>query len=277
MLPEEYRHHEPLGVEIRFDHIECGDTRQRLYVTRTSKGWKHHCHNCAPRMSGFTFGDTNLSPVDTAREVKKLTENQVVRPSEIELPADFSSEIPPRGLAWLTRYGISAEEVTRFGLGYSRGMDRLILPVYQKDQLVFWQGRALGTITKENPKYINVRAGGRDVYFERDSTNRLLCCIVEDILSAIKVGRHTHTIALLGSYISDSLIRNLFKAETVRIWLDADKYTTALRYSTRISALAGIISQVIYTPNDPKEYSDEQIHEILYPPITHADVSSGCS
>lgn len=257
MLPEKYRHREELDSEVAFDHEECGDSRTRLYVKRTSKGHLYHCHNCGFR--GFQRGGL-LTPSETVRVLKQEPQLETTIVKDVRLPNDFTTEIPPEGLAWLYKYGITDEEIRAYGLGYSPSLQRLILPVYSEGDLVYWQGRSLNKDQK--PKYINVKQGGRDVYFSRN-TESDWGCLVEDILSAIKVGRVTSSIGLLGSYIPSILSRNLLEFDRVYIWLDEDKWKDSVKYARKLSVLLGKRVTPIRTELDPKEYSTEGIREIL--------------
>lgn len=262
MLPSQYRHYDPIGVEVRFNHEECGDKRSRLYVTRLANGWKYHCHNCAPQCSGFYRLSGIPSPKETLDAVLKVTEKTNHFVGKVELPSDFTTRIPGTGLTWLYKYGITDEEIACYNFGYSRHLNRLVLPVYQDDVLIFWQGRNLGQVTKQNPKYLNIRSKGRDAYFRVGCggislPNKL--AIVEDILSAVKVGRICPSIALLGSYIPDSLTRILVKYQKVGIWLDPDKKKEAIRYAARYQKLLGKLVIPILTDKDPKDYTDAEI------------------
>ena len=268
MLPLTCRFYGQIGEQRRFDCPSCGDARGRLYVKRVAGGWKFHCHNCAPKMSGFCRDSTLLTPSQLAQVLHKPERNQVVSQSEIRLPSDFSPDIPDRGKAWLYGYGISELDVAQYGFGYSVYCGRLILPVYDAGgSLVFWQGRNLGQVTKENPKYINVRAAGRLVFFEAHPSSLWLrrdCCVlVEDILSAIRVGRYFPCIALLGSYIPTELFRNLNGYKHLHIWLDKDKTASAARYMRRMAVLMNKSVGMTVTDLDPKEQTDEFIRSIL--------------
>jgi hypothetical protein len=275
VLSQEYQHREEVGTEVRYNHEECNDSRGRLYVRRTPYGYYYFCHNCGYK--GRSRSD-ELTPQETIKAVERLQENQVVAPNEIKLPDDFITDIPDRGLAWLYKYGITDGEIGRFGFGFSRTLNRLILPVFRDQDLIYWQGRALDP--EQKPKYINIRAGGKGVFFQSDFLTSSICsgmlaggrvgredhlvCIVEDILSAIKVGRVTNAIALLGSYIPDSLSRILDSYDRVFVWLDSDKRKEAIKYSQRIQVLTGKQTKVIYTEKDPKEYTDNEIRQVLF-------------
>lgn len=190
--------------------------------------------------------------------------NKTINTPSCSLPRDYSVCIPSAGLSWLYKYGITDEEISKYHFGYSERMKRLILPVYnQKGELVYWQGRNLGKVTKENPKYINVRSSKDALFFVRHERNDERIVLVEDILSACKVGRVTNCLALLGSYVSNNLLSFLKDYGRIFVWLDEDKRFESIKYSSRVKLLTGKDCSSIITELDPKELSEEVIKNIL--------------
>jgi hypothetical protein len=113
---------------------------------------------------------------------------------------------------------------------------------------------------------MNVKARGRkDIYFdvcdwENPSDD---CVVVEDILSAIRVGKHLDTVALLNAYIPDDLLlRQLVTYEKVILWLDPDKWD---RMSRKVKRFRSFNYNVIMirANQDPKYYTDAEIAEKL--------------
>ena len=96
-LPEQYRHLSDTGVMLRFNHDTCGDTKERLYVTRLNDGWIFHCHNCAPQMSGHFGDEQRISPPKTTlAKLIDLRKEKVIRSQldrvYVDLPEDFDSQ-----------------------------------------------------------------------------------------------------------------------------------------------------------------------------------------
>lgn len=260
-LPEEYRHLTDTGVMLQFDHKECGDSRKRLYVTKTSTGWVFHCHNCAPTMSGH-YADKQkqlTAPLKTKARILDVQHTKIKNTSTIKLPDDFTMTLTGEGAVWLLKYGITDLERRRHMIGYSPSSGRLILPVFKDKKVIFWQGRLLETPTKQRPKYLSVSAKGVDKMLEiQRGLDRVV--IVEDVLSAIKVSRHCSAIALLGSFIPDSMFDKIKKYKSVGIWLDADKYQQSLVYANRMREFGHRVI-TITTPKDPKEQSNQTIED----------------
>jgi hypothetical protein len=127
-----------------------------------------------------------------------------------------------------------------------------------------YQARTFDPITVTNPKYRNARQVGiKSIYFRRNQETSNNLVIVEDILSAIKVGRYCNSLALLGSYVPDDLITKLQKYEKIFIWLDYDKLSSSYKYAKRIKALTGLPVKVIITKEDPKYINDTAIKQHL--------------
>lgn len=241
----------------------CTDKRERLYLKEVPAGTVWFCHDCG---YGGIKRNTNLTPAEVLRRV-----NQSVIPSvsgsykQIKLPYDFDSKIPLEGKRWLYKYGITDEEIARYNFGYSGTNDRLILPVFEDEALVYYQARNLGAITKSNPKYLNIRqSGAKNVFFKNyTQPDHKAVVIVEDILSAVKVGRVTNAVSLLGSYIPDSFHSDVNDFEEYIIWLDRDKIKSSLKYLLKLQSRFNKKVRIIMQDKDPKEYSVEKIKEIL--------------
>lgn len=87
---------------------------------------------------------------------------------------------------------------------------------------------------------------------------------MEDILSAIKVGRYCDSLALLGSYLPTTLTELLKTYDTVYIWLDHDKLQTSIKAMRSFTQTTGKVIKVIDTAADPKEIPGAEIERRLY-------------
>lgn len=241
----------------------CTDVRERLYLKEVPAGIVWFCHDCG---CGGIKRNTNLTPAEVLKRVKLSVIPKVSGSyKRISLPYDFDSKIPLEGKRWLYKYGITGDEISKYGFGYSGANDRLILPIFVDDELVYYQARNLGTITKSNPKYLNIRqSGAKNVFFKNythPEHNSIV--IVEDILSAIKVGRVTNSVSLLGSYIPESFHQDVSDFKEYLIWLDRDKIKASIKYCLKLQSRLGKKIRIIMQDKDPKEYSVDNIKEIL--------------
>jgi len=253
----------PEGVPVRYLHEGCSEKKSPcLVVTRTAAGWKYRCHRCGA--SGFR-GLDGLS----TREVVQFTQRDHTSPvvSEVTLPPPCRAErsiarTQEHAIAWLLKYGITDAEINRYRI-YLADNYRLIIPVFDRDgKPIYWQGRSF---TPGHQKWINQRSATRqNVFFQPNKepgTDEVV--LVEDMISAIKVNRVMDSIGLLGSYVPDQLVMDLAKVyTTIYLWLDADKAKESLARTKRYQSF-GIPVKRIYTPKDPKEYTEEQITTII--------------
>lgn len=247
----------PIGESERFNHTSdtCSGDSESLVVTRIAGGWQYYCHRCG--WQGIHRGKSSPSETKAALNLQLQNDD-----GKFWLPPQLSSQLPSAATLWLSKYGITEQEIKRYGIKYSHYLNRLILPVYDdKGEMVYWQGRNLGAITEENSKYLNLSVPGKDVFFTCN-TGQQIVVLVEDILSAIKVGRVAGSIALLGSYVAHS-VASMLKGKKVVVWLDDDKYVEAIKYAAKLRAVHNIDAVNLRTMKDPKEYDEKQIRGYL--------------
>jgi hypothetical protein len=247
------------GVAVRHRHPGCSDGKdQALTVIRRSDGWYVHCFRCGK--SDFKSTD-NLSP-DQVLRWKREPEVENEQTAQVKLPYDYSSKVSRIGLAWLFACGVTQPEIDQYKIGYSVSKDRVILPVYENGELVYWQGRYLGDDPKR-PKYINqAKAGRRDIYFKvvHDRFDKVV--IVEDILSSINVGRVRDCYALLSAHVPDRLVFDLAERyKRILLWLDYDKGEKMGQWCLRYRSF-GLSVSFLHTDKDPKYYSEKEIEEL---------------
>lgn len=258
-----------VGQRIRYDNCPfCGERvrGKGFVVTRTKNGFFLWCFRCHAHRH-VTRDGISLSGIRRylkARENShETTEVQNLKHNTVTLPSDFTTDIPLAGKLWLIKGGVTDAEIKQYRFGYSPSLDRVILPVWGEEGLLYWQGRAL-TQRDGVPKYINVTTKRKSVYFvvNMDSDTTVL---VEDILSALAVARAgANSLALLGSSMNMG-VQEFIKTNKVRVWLDPDKRKECIRYAKMLSAYGFKASPVVLTTKDPKEYSTDEIRNILFP------------
>ena len=88
--------------------------------------------------------------------------------------------------------------------------------------------------------------------------------LVEDLVSAHKVCQVAVALPLFGVSLYPLVIATLRPLKRpVSLWLDADQYTLLPPKINRLKAFLNVPVNYIRTDKDPKEYSSEQIKEIL--------------
>jgi hypothetical protein len=218
------------GQQVRISHSECTagtDTRDRLYVKRSDENTIiAYCHNC---------GGHGVTGIGTRRtkcisELLERYEQAKINPETgvLELPPgcvrNFSSwPVPAR--IWPQKYDLTVEEIEESGLLYSTIWDRVVLPVYENGKLVYFQARAIHLY--QDPKYISAKSVTKPMYWNHGRIRKTpspTLGVTEDMLSAIKLGRHVDTVALLGTSPDiDGLTERLENYKNIVVVLDPDR------------------------------------------------------
>jgi hypothetical protein len=90
--------------------------------------------------------------------------------------------------------------------------------------------------------------------------------LVEDVLSAIVVGRHAAARPLFGSKLTDAQKDQIFNDadlyDTILVWLDKDKYPESIDIQ-RYLANSGWDARVVSTRSDPKDLDAIEIQRLV--------------
>ncbi len=207
----------------------------------------NHCFGC---------GYHTRAP-DSIANMKKRGGNAQNRTSFLFDKEDFSYSIPADALAWLRKYGITDAEVHKHNICWDEEKQSLIFPIFDNERLVSYTGRYFGT-DKDHPRYIT--AGDKKAHYKLFAQEESdVYVLVEDYVSAIKVGRHFNCIPLLGAHVSLSLIISLVRYQPIlRVWLDRDKASQAITFSNRARQYIKDCATIV-TDLDPKDYNDGAI------------------
>lgn len=250
----------PLNGKVQIECPENCGSGEKLSVNHSVKSYWCNCYRCG-------FADSEYKGAQTLQELKRIQElNQAAEEMmlSLELPYDYTTDIPEHGRLWLFKAGISEQLYTKHNIGYSKSLDRVILPVYNtQGSLEWYQCRALHQ--GQSPKYLQPARCRDKVMFRvnRDRNNLQRVVVVEDILSAIRVGEHVNTVSLLGTKITTSQASELIKYKQIIVWLDPDR--AGRQGSYKIRRTLGLVTDVknIVTSKDPKELSDKEIKQCL--------------
>jgi hypothetical protein len=249
----------PTGQKTRAD-CECGDGKT-LIINHFTKKYSAYCFRC-----GFDKyhikGNSTLEELRLLRELNERTAKLSF--TKLELPHDFTTDIPISGRLWLYSGGLSPSTWGKYGIGYSPALHRVVLPVYDtRGNLVWYQMRAV--LDGQEPKYIQPDRPRGNVTFSAgcNGGDRTRAIVVEDILSAIRVSKFEPTFSLLGTKITTEQASLLAQYSRVTTWMDADKAGRDGAYNIR--KCLSLVTEVdnIRTEDDPKRLSDQQIEESL--------------
>lgn len=194
----------------------------------------------------------HMRKTDTASLRLRLNRHNTEEQSVMKL--SNIKELPRKAMEWLLSYGISQEEIDKYGIEWNVKEEMLVLLQTAR----YWQAR---TFNSRRPKYMSEGSKPLTIYGQGDTI-----VIVEDIISAIKIARlHDEYCAcpVLGSSLSYDMENQIVgKYKKSAVWLDRDKAKNALRISRKLKQ-RGLESRVVVTDEDPKEYSKGEIRTWL--------------
>lgn len=224
------------------------------------------CKNCGSRDNfaryddggGFCFG-CHYSERATHAPMRNMA-NDTEGKYHHALPDDIGHNFGSKAVEWLSRFHVDVPTAIRNGLVWSPSREQLIFQLGN-----CWQAR-------------NFRDGSRSKNFTSGDVNECLhvydvgrpdakgstvLVIVEDPVSALRIGALQPAMPLLGSHLAAARLNAVAKLYTSLVfWLDSDKLKEARSMAERAKYM-GLSTRVIYTDLDPKCYTDNELVEIL--------------
>jgi DNA primase/predicted RNA-binding Zn-ribbon protein involved in translation (DUF1610 family) len=263
----------PQGHKVRRDCPECGEgtNTNAAIVNHSHKGYSLYCNACGYKPFR---GKGNLTLAQLA-EIEALND-EAAGFVERKLPADFTTDMPLEGRLWLYKAGITEERWRECGFGYSERQKRVVMPIYDRTGALIWyQSRALHK--QQQPKYLQPSGskGGsvfKQVYRESDcGRDNKAVILVEDILSAIRIGVLFNVVCILGTKLADEQSESLREYSTVITWLDSDR--AGRKGAANIRKTLGLIKQVgnIVTEKDPKFLPNAEITRVVTAELTRLE------
>ena len=188
------------------------------------------------------------------------------------LPFDFQREVPRVAWEWLLQYELPFSYWLPI-TGYSPSEERLVfrLGEYLSVQGEFRKtdtplacsiGRRISTETPTNHRHRKWYVWGnihKHVEIVNPNQGRNIV-LVEDLISAHKVGQVNSAIALFGTEISPAIMYYLMHtSQDIIFWLDKDQEVYIKKKVLHLQTLLNKDINYIVTEKDPKQYTVEQI------------------
>lgn len=191
---------------------------------------------------------------------RELQEKQQEERETIVLPSDFTNHLPDDVVTWLTKY-ITREEINRNHIGWRYKHAEIVYPFYDlAGNLLCYQTRGF---QNGSPTRRFHTEGKVEKVFHILGPATAGICVVEDILSAIKISRHMSVMPLLGSVISgDRLVVLSIRFLHLLIWLDSDKAKYSMKRAKAAEPFFESVRSII-TELDPKEYDDGRVRDFI--------------
>ena len=210
--------------------------------------------------------------------------NYAFRPSVLKSTAlkvpNVSCDFSPTVLQWLYKYYVFDSLIKKYRIYYVPAnelqTESLLFGVYNNSELVFWQQRFF-------PSKRFITGGDKNTPFlimsKKCMHNKDTIVLVEDFISAIRLGEHVNVLCLWGvhvNYVMSKLLQNLNM--NILVWLDPDEagQTAAQELVTKLTKTLGYWSVYrafavreprtvsnLETEKQPKDYSDFELNLLL--------------
>lgn len=281
------------GDEIHICCPVCDEHRYRLYIGL--KNGMVYCHNCGFKGSivkliqyvehtsyaqaSAIFDDVKgniILPTDVLQSVEHkvlaLDEFQVAKrpiplPKEYQLLLESNQRLAHKAIRYLNSRAITNAQIAKHQMGfcaYGEYAGRVIIPIYQGDQLKFWVARAIDPRTKlkeKSPSGKDYHYSKSEVVFNIDRAARQYHTIVisEGIFDALSWG--DVGVSLLGKTMYSAQLKTLLEykpliQDGVYVALDADAEDSAMGIANRLSDFFPEVYVVHIPPefDDPNKY-----------------------
>lgn len=241
---------------------DCGSGR-KLLVSHDDRGYNAWCFRCSdggyeplPRPS---LGEL-LERVRSRNASDRVYSNDTRLPlPKVPNPDDW----PLEASAWLYVAGIHKDTIRDIGIYYHPPTERVVIPVFGAgEEPIFWQARGFSDC---GPKYLSPSVDKSKVIATFGSDPQYGIVIVEDLLSAIRIGEVGKSLCLLGTHLSDSTASYLSRLHLpVRLWLDPDGpgQKAAHKIMKTLSLFSLRVDNIVST-KDPKLYTCKEIRQFL--------------
>lgn len=190
-----------------------------------------------------------------------LHKRSVPLPDEYKPLIGSNSPIAIKAIEYLRQRRVTLKQITDHQMGYCYGgeyKNRIIIPVYNSNNLMFWVARAIGNPTglkEKSPTNSPYQWSKSEVIFnlDRAATNSDYIVISEGIFDALSWG--IAGVSLLGKVLYEQQLSQLVlyrkQLETVYIALDADARPYAMKAARQLSSYFNVM-----LVNIPEEYND---------------------
>lgn len=198
-----------------------------------------HCFGC-----GYHKRKNTL---DRVRRLNALGELKI---DDVSTGITLSKTLAIEAKKWLIGYGLTEAEMQQFRYDYENDV------LY----LFFSASYRVGRNFAKDTKTRYTSKGKKPVLSYGTGKT---CVLVEDIISAIKVGRQFTAIPMLGAKPTEEIIQALHSYDEVVLWGDADKMRENIVVRNKLSERLGKQVKLCFTSLDPKVYSDKEVKNTL--------------
>ncbi|MCI0529585.1 MAG: hypothetical protein L0Y56_19255, partial [Nitrospira sp.] len=185
--------------------------------------------------------------------------------SPLMLPEDVCKTYPPQAAEFLIDCGLTPEDMMSPFIYYSPHWRRIIFPIMDTtNKLRGWMGRAIEV--QQYPKWYTMRNFNGYEYVHiigasPEDPEGTPLVIVEDLISAIRVGKHFPCLCLFGLSLTETAAARVAQEfVNVVVWLDDGATSHALNHAEKIHSY-GSKTFILWTVSDPKYHTAAEIVE----------------
>ncbi len=203
--------------------------------------WCFSCNHYFPAAYRSNFG----GPYDVPKPASELYPNRQ-KVTRINCAMNWD---------WLKKYDLDDVEIDQ-NFFYAPISGRHVFMHRDEEGKEFYEARSVSPYS-QGPK--TLQYGDKPTIFMGYAESKVLV-IVEDIVSAIKVGRFYGTMPLFGAHLSTVQMASIgrkLKPDNVVIWMDCNKYSVGMEYARQLGLLVPTVA--IQTKEDPKAQDESSI------------------
>lgn len=227
------------------------------------------CPNCGSRDNRAIYNDGSewcfgCGTPKSAKISPYVTESRDDNAEvDIRLPHDASHDYNDPGLSWLLKYELTIPELIKHNVYWSQIKQQVLFAFYESEGVLgAYQARNFSPGSKSKNYNKGDLSTILPIYHHNDHSQSKVLVLVEDPVSAIKISRYSDAMPCLGSSLPTSKINALARLYgAFLVWLDGNMYHNAQKIAMKFELL-GSDATVVYTPNDPKDYSDKEIKHL---------------
>jgi hypothetical protein len=205
----------------------------------------------------WCFGCGYYKP--SAHSLENVRKQQQKGDMQHDFDLDLSPILTLDSLRWLKKYGITDEEIKRFEVGFDNKRELLCFPIKEEGRITGYICRNFGP-SRLQRKYLFYGSRRLPPIIASPGASEDTAVFVEDMVSAIKVGRSYQALPVLSANIDAKALKwasDRFK--WVGVWLDRDMHGKVARMAVRGGWMGGAKFFPVFSPMDPKIYTTGSI------------------
>lgn len=227
--------------------IENGkDSRKDNLIIYSDGGY--HCFSCGLHRSGKIWH-------------LPLKEDNV---DEKVLPNDFSREVPGVAWQWLLQFGLGWRYWQPY-VGWSEKDSRLVFTVGEPAFASTGRFIETGAVRDRKPvKWFHYGPVKKHPALYGDMESAKSVVLVEDLISAHKLGQVTLATPLFGTSVNEPLVPVLRHLRLpIIMWLDKDQEQWAAKRANWLATITGLPVKYLSTDKDPKALPLDKLQQLV--------------